>query len=154
MQKHIQHNKDEQTQFFRNIYTSHFIWKDPKGLLKVLLCERWVANWTELQNIDPHSYGHNSVFFPFSWAAQLEAWGPSHSGTWSLFQLLLSNWSELQLIWTSCRRGYIKIWRPPTSWERHNLHSIQPLDSQGRPWSPDILDWMHPLFTQGHFFFW
>ena len=44
-------------------YTSHFIWKGSKGLLKVLLCERWVGDWTELQLIDPHSYGHNSVFF-------------------------------------------------------------------------------------------
>ena len=33
-------------------------------------------------------------------------------------------------------------------------HSIQPLDSQGRPWSPDIFDRIHLLFTQVHFFFW
>ena len=75
-------------------YTSHFIWKGSKGLLKVLLCERWVGDWTELQHIDPHSYGHNSVSFPFSWAAQPGAWGLSLSGTWSSFQHLLSNWSE------------------------------------------------------------
>ena len=42
--------------------------------------------------------------------------------------------SSLRLIWTSCRRSYIIIWRPPTSCERHNSHSIQPLNSQGRPW--------------------
>ena len=35
--------------------------------------------------------------------------------------------------WTSCRRGYIIICRPPTSCEHHNSHSIQLLDSQGRP---------------------
>ena len=40
---------------------------------------------------------------------------------------------SLQLIWTSCRRGYIIILRPPTSCERHNSHSIQPVDSQGYP---------------------
>ena len=62
--------------------------------------------------------------------------------------------SSLQLIWTSCRRGYIIIWRPPTSCERHNSHSVQPLDSQGRPWSPDIFNRIHLLFTQVHFFFW
>ena len=28
-----------------------------------------VGDRTELQHIDPHSYGHNSVSFPFSWAA-------------------------------------------------------------------------------------
>ena len=34
-------------------YTSHFISKGSKGLLKILLCERWVGGWTELQHIDP-----------------------------------------------------------------------------------------------------
>ena len=72
-------------------YTSHFIWKGSKGLLKVLLCERWVGGWTELQHIDHHSYGHNSVSFPFSWSAQPEAWEPSLSGICSSFQHLLSN---------------------------------------------------------------
>ena len=38
-----------------------------------------------------------------------------------------------QLIWTSCRRGYIIIWCPPTSCERHNSHSIQPFHGQGCP---------------------
>ena len=47
-------------------YISHFIWKGSKGLLKVLLCERWVGDPTELQHIDPHSYGHNSISFWFS----------------------------------------------------------------------------------------
>ena len=72
-------------------YTSHFIWKGPKGLLKILLCERWVGDWTELQHIDPQSYGHNSVSFPFSWATQPGAWGSSLSAIWSSFQHLLSN---------------------------------------------------------------
>ena len=39
----------------------------------------------------------------------------------------------LQLIWTSCRRGYIIIWHPTTSCECHNLHSVQPFNSQGCP---------------------
>ena len=56
-----------------------------------------VGDRTELQHIDPHSYGYNSVSFPFSWAAQPRAWRPSLSGTWSSFQHLLSNWSGLQL---------------------------------------------------------
>ena len=77
-------------------YTSHFIRKGSKVLLKVLLCERWVGDWTELQHIDPppNSSGYNSISFPFSWAAQPGAWGTSLSGTWSSFQHLLSNWSE------------------------------------------------------------
>ena len=108
-------------------YTSHFIWKGLKGLLKVLLCERWVGDWIELQHIDPHSYGHNSVSFPFSWAAQPGAWGPSLSGTWSPFQHLLSNWLELPV-----HRVILLFY----------AHSIQPVDR------------MHLLFTQVHFLFW
>ena len=46
-------------------YISHFIWK---GCVWVGVRDR-----TELQHIDPHSYGHNIVSFPFSCVAQ---WGP------------------------------------------------------------------------------
>ena len=59
-------------------YTSHFIWKGSKGLLKVLLCERWIGDWSELQHIDlTSSSRHSSVSFSFSWAAQPEACGPA-----------------------------------------------------------------------------
>ena len=88
-----------------------------------------------------------SVSLPFSWAAQPGAWGPS-----LCWDMVLIPPSSLQLIWTSRRWGYIIIWHPPTSCERHNSLSIQPLDSQCHP--PDIFDRMHLLFTQMHFFFW
>ena len=93
-------------------YTSHFI-------------ERIV-----LQHIDPppNTSGYNSIYFPCSWAAQLEAWGPS-----ICWDMVLIPASFLQLIWSSCHRGYIIIWHPPTSCERHNSHSIQPVDSQDCP---------------------
>ena len=145
-------------------YTSHFIWKGPKELLKVLLCERWVGGWTELQHIDPHSYGHNSVSFPFSWTAQPGAWGPSLSGTCSPFQHLLSNcncsigcwFSRPHLIsncLTSCLYpGYIIVRHPPSSCGCHKSHSIQPVHGQG--YILIFLDWMHLLFTQVHFLFW
>ena len=55
------------------------------------MCERELETETELQHIDPHSYGHNRVSFPFSWAAYPGAWGPSLSGCCSSFQHLLSN---------------------------------------------------------------
>ena len=108
-------------------YNSHIIWKGSKGLRKVLLCERWVGDWTELQHIDSHSSGHSSISFPFFWAAQPGAWGPGLC--WDMVLIPTS----FQLIWTSGRRGYIIICRPPTSCERHNSHSIQPFDSQGCP---------------------
>ena len=130
-------------------YTPCFIWKSSKGLRRVMWCEKWVGDWTELQHIDPNSSGHYILSFSFSWAAQLGAWGRS-----LCWDMVLIPASSLQLIWTSCRRGYMIIWRPPTSCERHNSHSIQPLDSKGRPWSPEIFDRMHLLFTHVHFFFW
>ena len=66
-------------------YTSHFISKGSKGLLKVLLCERGVGDWTELQHIDPRSYGHKAFL---SRSPGLLNRGP---GTWSSFQHLHSN---------------------------------------------------------------
>ena len=61
-------------------YTSHFIWKGSKGLLKVLLCERWVGDWTELQHIDPYTYGHDSISFPFSGLLNRGPGGPASLG--------------------------------------------------------------------------
>ena len=96
MQKH---NDAMKTSGHRSLekYTSHFIER--------VVCERELETEQRLQHIDTHPYGHNSVSFSFSW-------GPSLSGTCSSFQHLLSNWSDLQLTWTSCRWGYIKIWHP------------------------------------------
>ena len=68
---------------FRKIYLSLY-WK---GCV-------WegVGDWTEQQHIDPHSSGHNRVSFPFSWAAQPGAWGPS-----LCWDMLLIPVSSLQL---------------------------------------------------------
>ena len=90
-----------------------------KGYSKVLQWEG-VGDWTELQHIDPpYSYGHNCVSFPFSWAAQPGAWEPSLSGTWSSFQHLLSNWSDLQLL----NRG---SWGPPLLGAGFLYHILSP----------------------------
>ena len=127
------------TQFFEK-YTSHFIWKGSKGLLKVLLCERWVGGWTELQHIDPHSYGPNSVSFPFSWAAQPGAWGPSFSGTCSSFQHLLSNWSDLL-----SSPGLYNFLMPTFFLWVLQIALIQPVHGQG--YILIFLYQMHLLFT-------
>ena len=114
------------TQFFRKIYLSLY-WK---GCV-------WegVRDRTELQHIDPYSYGHNSVSFPFSCPAQPVAWGPSLSGTCSSFQHLFSNWSELQLLNRGSYRplllgaGFLyRILSPTTqsSCGRHKSHSFSP----------------------------
>ena len=107
-------------------YTSHFIWK---GCV-------WegVGDGTELQHIDPHSIGHNCISYPFSWAAQLGAWGPTLLGACFLYRILsLTDW-------TSCAPSYIII------------PLIQPVHSQG--YILIFLDRMHLLFTQVHFLFW
>ena len=92
MQKHIQHNKDEWTQFFRKIYLSLYL----KGLRKVLLCERWVGDWTELQYIDPPTLLAPAAFlFRSSGMLNRGPGGPASAGTWFSLQHLLSNWSEL-----------------------------------------------------------
>ena len=128
----------------------------------------------------PHSYGHNSVYFPFSWAAQPGAWRPSHSGRCSSFQHLLSNWSELQLLNRGSSgppllgagflyrilspTGLISNWLKFLCTELYNsspstfflwasrIALIQPVHSQG--YILIFLDWMHLLFTQMHFLFW
>ena len=116
MQIHIQHNKDEQTQFFKKYIPLTLFERVTKGLL----CERELETEQRLQNIDPNSSGYSSISFPFSCAVQPGV-------------MVLIPASSLQLLWTSCHRGYIIIWSQPTSYERHNSHSIQPLDSQSRP---------------------
>ena len=63
---HMQHHNDTQINtskdFFRKICTSHFIVRVWKGLLRVLLWEG-VGGRTELQYIEPHSYGRQRCVF-------------------------------------------------------------------------------------------
>ena len=54
--------------------------------------------------------------------------GPGGLGSSFCCDMVLIPASSLQLIWTSCRRGYIVNWRSPTSCERHIC-----VDSQGYP---------------------
>ena len=82
-----------------------------------------------LQHIDPPTLQAITAFLPRS--PELLNRGPwEPSPCWDM---VLIPASSLQQIWTSCRRGYIIIWRPPSSCERHNSHSIQPVDSQDYP---------------------
>ena len=102
--------------------TSHFIRKGSKGLRKVLSVRGELEteqNWNVLT--PPNSSGYSSISFPFSWAAQAGAWGPS-----LYWGMVFIPASSLRLIWTSCRRGYIIIWRPPTSCKRHICTQFNP----------------------------
>ena len=56
----------------------------------------WRPNRTA--TLTNHSYGHNSVSFPFSWAAQPGDWGPSLSGTASSLQLVWSPTAQSEVL--------------------------------------------------------
>ena len=107
-------------------YTSHFIER--------VVCERELETEQRLQRIDPppHSSGYHSLSFLFSWAAHPGALKPCLS-----WDMVLIPASSLQLIWTSCRHGYITIFRPPTSCERHNFA----LNSTPRQSRSPLLSW-------------
>ena len=162
MQNHNDAIRTNGDSSFRKIYLSLY-WK---GFM-------WegVGDRTELQHIDPHSYGHDSVSFPFSWAAQPETLRPSLSGIWSLFQRLLSKCNCSIGVLRAPLLGAGSLYRILTPNDLNFLspglynnltstllpvsvtisHSIQPLDSQGHILI--FLDWMHLLFTQVYFLF-
>ena len=139
------------TQVSRKIYLSLY-WK---GCV-------WegVGDWTELQHIDPHSIGHNSVSFLFSWATQPGAWEPTLLGVGFLYRTLSPT------DWISCAPSYIIVWHPPSSWGYTHLLQlnstfflwasqftlIQPVHGQG--YILIFLNQMHSLFTQVHFLYW
>ena len=99
----------------------------PHILLKGLCVRRsWRPN-KDCYILTPNPSTYHSLSFPFFWAPQPGAWRPS-----LCWNMVLIPASSLQLTWTTGRRSYIIIWHPPTSCKRHNSHSIQTLDSQGR----------------------
>ena len=123
-------------------YTSHFIER--------VVSKRRVGDRKMTATYwPPNSSGYNSISLPFSWAAQPGVWGPS-----LCWDMVLIPASSLQLIWASCRRGYITIWHPPTFCESYICTQFNPSTVKVIPWSPDIFDRMHLLITQVHFFFW
>ena len=105
-----------------------------------------VGDRTELQHIDPHSYGQNSVSFPFYWAAQPGVWEPSLSGCWCSLPHLIFNW--LNFLYTELYNGST----PTFFLWASQIALIQPIHGQG--YILIFLDRMHLLFTQVHFLFW
>ena len=120
-------------------YTSHFIWKGSKGLRRVLLWERWVGDWTELQHIDPPTLlAITAILSRFPGLLNRGPGGPASAGTWFSFQHLLSNWCELPV-----HRVILLFY----------AHSIQTVNSQGYPltsstWCTCYLHWCISYFWQ------
>ena len=107
-----------------------------------------VEDRTELQHIDPQSYGLRH-FFPVLLGCSTGGLEPSLHGCWFSLPHLISNWSgrqtdesgawRLPLLgagflgrilcptdWISCALSYIIVQRPPSSSGRHKLHSFNP----------------------------
>ena len=85
-----------QEDFFTNIFTSHFIARVRKGLLKVCVWEG-AGDRTELKYFDLHSYGRQRCVFLVLWCS---TGGPGvHSaGCWLSLLHLISIFSGPQLI--------------------------------------------------------
>ena len=128
-------------------YTSHFIWKGSKGLLKVLLWERCVRGWTKLQHIDPPS---SAITAFLSRSPGLPNRRPG--GLISLGHIPYSSiFSPTDSIFLSPGL-YNNLTSTLLPASVTTSHSIQPLDNQG--YILIFLDRMHLLFTQVHFLFW
>ena len=86
IQKHIQHNNDERTQFFRKIYPSLY-WK---GCV-------WegVGDRTKTATYWPPTLLAITAFLSRSGLLNRGLGGPASAGTCFSFQHLLSNWSKL-----------------------------------------------------------
>ena len=100
---YIQHhndtiNKQTSEDLFKKICTFHFIVRVRKGLLKVCVWEG-AGDGTELQYIDPHSYGRQRCVFLVLQGCSTGGPGAQLSVGWWLSLLhLISNFSGPQLI--------------------------------------------------------
>ena len=110
-----------------------------------------VGDRTELQHIDPHSYGHQ-YFFPVLLGCSTGGLGPSLSGCWFSRPHLISNSFDLQTNWLPV---FTEVYNSSTStfflWVSQIVR-IQPIHGQG--YTLLFLDRMHLLFTYVHFLFW
>ena len=81
----------------------------------------WEGVWdrTELQHIEPQSIGHNRISFPFSWAAQLGARGPTLLGAGFLYRILSPTGLVSKLTDFLSSPSYIIVPSPTQSLEWH-----------------------------------
>ena len=136
-----------------------------------------VGDQTELQHIDPNSYGHQH-FFPVLlgcstgsqplWdmflnpASSLQlVWSPNCSigglrapsaGCWLSLPHLFSNWSGLQTNWLPLFTELYSSSTPTFFLWASQIALIQPI--HGQSYTLLFLDQMHLLFTLVHFLFW
>ena len=115
------HNKDEGNSSLEK-YTSYFIRKG-------FVWERWVGDRRKTATYWPSKlFWLSQPFFPVLPGCSTGDLAPS-----LCWDMVLIPASSLQQIWTSCRRGYIIIRRPPTSCERHICIQFNPSTVKGIP---------------------
>ena len=97
MQKESQRHNNKQTSegSFKK-YTSHFIRRVRKGLLKVFVWEG-VGDRRKTAIYWPHSYGHQRCVFLISWCSTRGPGAQLSAGWWLSLLHLISNFSEHQL---------------------------------------------------------
>ena len=105
-------------------YTSHTLFEMvAKGLV---MCEKWVGDWTNCNILTPSSFVFSSTSFSFCWAAQSGVLG-AHSlllGAGSLFSIL-------SLTEPVCGTRLYNCLTPTCFLWASHLHPIQPVHSQG-----------------------
>ena len=89
-------------------YTTHFI----RNGYERFMCERWIGDWTKLQNIDPHP--------AFLILQGSSTWGPESSALcWSWSSLLRTEITDSKFWfptnWLPVAPVYIIVWHPPAS---------------------------------------
>ena len=145
--KHIQHNKDEQTQFFRKIYLSLYL-KGFERVTKGIICKRWVGDWTELQHIDsPQHFWLQQHFFPVLLNCSTGGLGAHPLLGHGSHSSILSP-TDLNFLSPGLYNNLTS-----TYFLRASQFALNSTLRQSRL-SPNIFDRMHQLFTQVHFFFW
>ena len=131
MQKHIQHNKDERTQFFRKIYLSFYL-EGFKRVTKGIICERLQ------QHFFPVLLGCSTEGLE----AQLWLGHGSHS---SIFSPTGLNFLSPGLYNNLTSTYFLRA---------SHLYSIQPVDCQGYPLNPWYLRPDAPVVYTGTFLIW
>ena len=148
MQKHIQHNKDKRTQFFRKIYLSLYL----KGLRKVSSLRGELETEQNYNILTPATLLATAAFL--SRSPGLLNWAPGGLGA----QPLLGHSSHSSIFSPTDLNfllpGLYDNLTPTYFLQASHLYSIQPIDSQGYPLIPWYLWPDAPVIYTGAFLIW
>ena len=110
------HNKNEWHSLLEK-YTSHFTER--------VVCEKELETEQNCNILTPTLMAI-SVSFPFSWAAQPGAWGPTLLGAGFLYRILSPTGLVSKLTDFLSLSSYIIVQRPPSCGRHNRTHSTRP----------------------------